>query len=142
MLRFMLLTQLGQHIEVLLKEQASNTQTIDTMIERIKTLIATVCLRILPMPVMNLLSFSTYALITQPDATHHPSNGGKSSTSSNQKDILLLSIVPIKASPLVTWKEMLIHLDFSRKTTIKSVFSNHLLRTSVFMVKELVASLF
>jgi len=94
------------------------------------------------MPVMNLLSFSTYALITQPDATHHPSNGGKSSTSSNQKDILLLSIVPIKASPLVTWKEMLIHLDFSRKTTIKSVFSNHLLRTSVFMVKELVASLF
>lgn len=133
----MLLIQLGQHIEVLPKEQDMNGKTIDTMTERIKTLIALVCLKILKMLVMNQFSFSMYVPITQLDVIHQMINGNKFLKLFNKKGILLLLIVLIKVLLVVIWREMHIHLDFSLNIMIESVFSNHLLKTLVFMEKEL-----
>lgn len=88
---------------------------------------------------MNKLLFSTFAPTTQLDVTHHQLSGNKLWTFASERITSVPSILLIKVSPVVTSRLMPIPLDFSPKTPPESVSSNPSPRTSVSMVRELVA---
>ena len=87
------------------------------------------------------LLFCIHVLITQQVKIQLKINGRGFWMLFWRRIILLDSTTPIKVSPQEIWILMLGHSDSLPNILTDSVFSNHLPKTLVYMVKELVTSI-